>query len=119
MKFLCLVYFEPAAFAALSPDEKANVGRDSTAYDHELGRSGHYVVAEALDPVSTARTVQVRRGKAKVTDGPFAETKEHLGGFILIDAANMSEAVDIAAKIPLAKLGSIEVRPVMTFGGKP
>lgn len=118
MKFLCLVYFEPEAFAALSPSEKSNVGRDSMAYDQELGRSGHYIVAEALQAVSTARTVRVRGGKAKAIDGPFAETKEHLGGFILIDAANMEEATDIAAKIPLAKLGSIEVRPVMSFGTK-
>ncbi|MGO9604588.1 MAG: YciI family protein [Candidatus Binataceae bacterium] len=116
MKFICLVYIESGTFAALSPSEKATLDRNSMAYDEKLQRSGHYLVAEALHPVSTARTVRVRRGKAKVTDGPFAETKEHLGGFILIDAANMSEAVDIAAKIPLAKLGSVEVRPVMTFG---
>jgi hypothetical protein len=116
MKFLCLVYFEPEVFAALSPSEKASVGRDSMAYDKELGRSGHYIVAEALNSVSTALTVRVRGGKAKAIDGPFAETKEHLGGFILINAADMNEAVDIAAKIPLAKLGSIEVRPVMVFG---
>lgn len=119
MKFLCLVYLEKGTLAALSPSEKASLDRDSMAYDDELNRSGHYLVAEALDPVSTARTVRVRRGKAKATDGPFAETKEHLGGFILIDAANINEAVDIAAKIPLAKLGSIEVRPVMALGGKP
>jgi hypothetical protein len=119
MKFVCLVYFEPQAFAALSPSEKAAIGRDSMAYDKELDRIGHYIIAEALDPVSTARTVQVRRGKAKVTDGPFAETKEHLGGFILIDATNMDEALYIAAKIPLAKIGSIEVRPVMIFDEKP
>jgi len=119
MRFVCLVYFEPEAFAALSPSEKASVGRDSMEYDKELDRSGHYIVAEALNPVNTARTVQVRRGKAKIVDGPFAETKEHLGGFILIDAANIDEAVEIAAKIPLAKLGSIEVRPVMTFDQQP
>jgi len=119
MKFLCLVYIEPRTMQALSPSEKASLDRDSMAYDVELGRSGHYLVAEALNPVSTARTVRVRGGKAKATDGPFAETKEHLGGFILIDAANIDQAVDIAAKIPLAKLGSVEVRPVMTLGDNP
>ncbi len=119
MKFLCLVYFEPRTFAALSPSEKASLDRDSMAYDDELSRSGHYLVSDALDSVSTARTVRVRRGKVEATDGPFAETKEHLGGFILVDAANINEAVDIAAKIPMAKLGSIEVRPVMALGGKP
>ena len=113
MRFLCMVYFEPETFAALSPSEKATVDRDSMAYDKELGKSGHYVVAEALEPVRTARTVRVRQGKASTTDGPFAETKEHLGGFILIEAADMNEALEIAAGIPLAKLGSIEVRPIM------
>lgn len=118
MKFLCLVYFEPRTMSALSPSEKASLDRDSMAYDKELGRRGNYIVAEALEPVGTARTVRVRGGKADSTDGPFAETKEQLGGFILIDAANMDEAVDIAAEIPMAKLGSIEVRPVMRMGAR-
>jgi hypothetical protein len=118
MKFLCAVYFEPGTLAALSPSEKAKLDHDSMAYDDELRRSGHYIVSNALDPVSRARTVRVRRGKTMAIDGPFAETKEHLGGFILINAANIDEAVEIAAKIPLAKLGSIEVRPVMTIRRK-
>jgi hypothetical protein len=113
MRFLCLVYFKPDTLAALSPSEKATLDRDSMAYDGELSRSGHYIVAEALEPVRSARTVRVRRGKVSATDGPFAETKEQLGGFILIEAADMNEAFEIAAGIPLAKLGSIEVRPVM------
>ncbi|MGH7924782.1 MAG: YciI family protein [Candidatus Binatus sp.] len=117
MKFLCLVYFEQEALTSLSPDEKGRLDRDSLAYDKELERRGRYIVANALQPVRTARTVRVRGGKASATDGPFAETKELLGGFILIDAANMDEAVDIAAGIPLAKLGSIEVRPIMEIGG--
>jgi hypothetical protein len=113
MRFVCLVYLEPETLGALSPSEKATLDRDSLAYDKELGRSGHYIVAEALNPVSSARTIRVRGGRVSATDGPFAETKEQLGGFILIDAANMSEALKIAAGIPLAKLGSVEVRPVM------
>jgi hypothetical protein len=113
MRFLCLVYVEPGGMAALSPTEKANLDRDSMAYDAELHRNGHYVVAEALEPVRIARTIRVRLGKVSTTDGPVAETKEHLGGFILIDAADMNEALEIAAGIPLAKLGSIEVRPAM------
>ena len=113
MKFLCLVYFEPETLAALSPTEKATLDRDSMAYDKELNRRGNYITSDALRPVSTARTVRVRRGKASATDGPFAETKEHLGGFILINAADMNEALKIAEGIPLAKLGSIEVRPIM------
>lgn len=116
MRFLCLVYFEPSATAALSPAEKAALGRDSFAYDQELSRRGRYIVAEALNPVTSAKSVRVRKGKATTTDGPFAETKEHLGGFILIDAADMNEALEIAAGIPLAKHGTIEVRPVMQMG---
>jgi hypothetical protein len=115
MKFLCLVYVEPATIPALSPTEKAALDRDSIAYDQELARTGHYIVSDALKPTATARTVRVRRGKTIATDGPFAETKEVLGGFILINAFNMDEAVEIAAKIPMAKHGTIEVRPIMTI----
>jgi hypothetical protein len=113
MRFLCLVYFKPNTLAALSPSEKATLNRNSMAYNDELRQRNHYIAAEALEPVRNARTIRVRRGKASVTDGPFAETKEVVGGFILIQAAGMDEAVEIAAGIPLAKLGSIEVRPIM------
>jgi len=113
MKFVCLVYFEPETLAALSPAEKATLDRDSAAYDEELNRRGNYITSHALTPVTRARTVRVRRGKASATDGPFAETKEQLGGFILINAADMDQALKIAEGIPLAKLGSVEVRPIM------
>jgi len=113
MKFLCLVSFEPQTLAALSPAEKTTLDRNSLAYNDELTRNHHYITAEALQPVGSARTVRVRHGKASITDGPFAETKEHVGGFILIEAADMNQALEIAAGIPLAKLGSIEVRPIM------
>ncbi len=113
MKYLCLVYFEPSALAGLSPSEKSALDRDSLGYDRELDASGHFIAADALESVSAAMTVRVRQGKMSATDGPFAETKEHLGGFILIEARDMNEAVRIAAGIPLAKLGSIEVRPIM------
>jgi hypothetical protein len=113
MRYLCLVYFEPEALSALSRDEKTKLDQDSLAYDEELNRTGNYIVAEALDRTATARTVRVRRGKVSSTDGPFAETKEVLGGFILIEATNMDQAVNLAAGIPLAKLGSIEVRPIL------
>jgi len=117
MRFLCLVYFEPQTLAALSPSEKTALDRNSLAYNDKLTRNSHYICAEALQPVSSARTVRVRRGKTSITDGPFAETKEHMGGFILIEAAAMDDALEIAAGIPLAKLGSIEVRPIMRIGG--
>jgi len=113
MKYLCLVYVEPDAIPALSPTEKATLDRDSIAYDQELTRAGRYIVSDALEPTTTARTVRVRRGKAITTDGPFAETKEVLGGFILINAANMDEAIALATKIPMANHGAIEVRPIM------
>jgi hypothetical protein len=113
MRFLCLVYFEPEALTALSPAEKAALNRDSLDYNDELGGRNHYLASEALQPVQTARSVRVRRGKASVTDGPFAETKEQVGGFILAEAAGMDEALEIAAGIPLAKLGGIEVRPIL------
>jgi hypothetical protein len=108
-----LVYFEPETLAALSPDEKATLNRNSLAYNDELLGKSQYISAEALEPVDRARTVRVRRGKMSVTDGPFAETKEVVGGFILIEAAGMDEALEIAAGIPLAKLGGIEVRPIL------
>jgi hypothetical protein len=93
MRFLCLVYFEPETLMALSSAEKAALNRDSLAYNDELSGKSHYITAEALQPVETARTVRVRRGKTAVTDGPFAETKEVVGGFILIEAAGMDGAL--------------------------
>ena len=113
MKYLCLVYFEGSKLAALSPEEKLALDRDSLAYDRELERGGYFITADALHSVTEAATVRVRDGRMSVTDGPFAETKEQLGGFILIEARDMNEAIRLAAGIPLAKLGSIEVRPIL------
>ncbi len=113
MTYLCAVYFEPQAMESLSASERVALGRNSLAYDQELEKSGHYIVAQALQSVTTAKTVRRRKGKTSSVDGPFAETKEHLGGFILIEAKDMDEAVEIASKIPMAEVGSVEVRPVM------
>jgi hypothetical protein len=118
MRYLCAVYLEPDALDALSATERTTLDHDSLAYDVALQKSGHYIHADALQPVNTARTVKVRRGKISQTDGPFAETKEILGGFILIEAKDMDEAVEIAAKIPMAKYGSIEVRPSMDISSR-
>jgi hypothetical protein len=115
MKYLCLVYFEPKALEGMSASERTALTRESLDYDAELRRSGHYIVSNALQPVSTATTVRVRHGGTVATDGPFAETKEHLGGFILIEAKALDEAIRVAARIPLARFGSIEVRPVMAL----
>lgn len=116
MKYICLVYAEPDALSGLSPDEKAALDRDSLAYDRQLENAGHFVAASALQGVKTARSVRVRKGRALVTDGPFAETKEVLCGFIFIEAADADEAQRIAEGIPMARHGTIEVRPELDLG---
>jgi len=105
MKYLCLVYLEKEKWNAVPDRECANCG-DS------LRQSGVLTAAEPLHPVETATTVRVRNGKLSITDGPFAETKEQLAGFYLIEARDLNDAIQIAAKIPPAREGSIEVRPV-------
>ena len=115
MKYLCQVYLQEGAIAGLPEPEKARLDKESADYDAVLERSGHLVHAEALQSPATATTVRVRGGKVSVTDGPFAETKEHLGGFILIEAKNLDEAIRIAAGIPIARLASVEIRPIYEF----
>ena len=105
MKYLCLVYLDEKRLHEL-PDE------DCVAYDTAIRKSGHCIASEALQPVETATTVRVRNGRTAVTDGPFAETKEQLAGFYMIEAKDLNEAIQIAAKIPPARVGTIEVRPV-------
>ena len=105
MKYLCLVYGEEQAIANV-PDHHC------VAFDEEIRKSGRCIASEALQPVSTATTVRVRNGKISVTDGPFAETKEFLAGFYMIEARDLNEAIQLAAKIPPAQVGSIEVRPI-------
>ena len=105
MKYLCLVYLDEKELHAI-PDSECMACGDA------LRKGGHYVAAEALQPVHTATTVRVRNGKVSVTDGPFAETKEHLAGFYLVDAQDLNEAIQLASKIPPARVGSVEVRPV-------
>lgn len=105
MKYVCLVYLEEEKLRAV-PD------RECAAAGDGLKKSGRLVAAEALQPVKTAKTVRIRQGQVKILDGPFAETKELLAGFYLIDAKDMDEATEIASRIPPAREGSIEVRPV-------
>ena len=112
MRYLCAVYLELKNMEMLSLAEGTTLDRDSIAYDEELRGGGHYIASDALQLANTARTLRVRNGKLSVTDGPFAETKEHLGGFILIEATDLAEAIALAAKIPMATIGTIEVRPV-------
>jgi hypothetical protein len=117
MKYLCLVYYDEARLDALSPSEYDALVSEALAYDEELRTSGHYIVSDALQSVQTATTLRVRNGKVATLDGPFAETKEQLGGFILIDARDLNEAIRVASKIPPARLGCVEVRPVQELGG--
>ena len=112
MKYLCLVYQDEKELASLSQRELDQRVDESLAVDAELQLSGHRIASDALQPVATATTVRVRNGKLSITDGPFAETKEQLGGFWLIEARDLNEAVQIAARLPPAHFGSVEVRPV-------
>ncbi len=112
MKYLCLVYIEEKRLDALSKSELNALIDESLAYDEVLRKSGHYVASDALQPVQAATTLRIRKGKVSTTDGPFAETKEQLGGFILINARDLNDAIQVASKIPPARLGCIEVRPI-------
>ncbi len=105
MKYLCLVYGEEKEIAAMTDDE-------CMAYDQSLRNAGQCSASEALQPVHTATTVRVRDGKVSIRDGPFAETKECLAGCYLIEAADLNDAIQVASKMPPARVGSIEVRPV-------
>jgi hypothetical protein len=115
MKYLCLVYTTPGALDGLPPAERAQLDRDSREYDEKLMADGVFIAASALKPVSTARSIRVRGGRKSVVDGPFAETKEVLIGFIFIEAAGQSEAEAVASGIPMARYGTIEVRPEFEF----
>lgn len=109
MKYLCLVYSDENELHSL-PDSPED--RECFAYAQKLAEGGYLVAGEALEPIATATTVRVRRGQTLITDGPFAETKEQLAGFYMIEAKDLNEALTIAAGIPPARVGSIEVRPV-------
>ena len=116
MRYLCLIYSEEEAQAKMSQEEMGALFGGYEAFTEELQKAGKMLAGEALQPTATATTVQVRTGKTLTTDGPFAETKEQLGGFYMIEAEDLDEAIAWAAKIPSAAIGSIEVRPIMEFG---
>ncbi len=112
MKYLCLVYQEEARVDALPEHEYDAIVDEVLDYREELRRSGHYILSSPLQPVQTATTIRVRNGKLAITDGPFAETREQLGGFYLIEARDLNDAIRVASKMPPARLGCIEVRPL-------
>ena len=116
MKYMLLIYLDEQA---LSETERQECYAESTQLAHEIHSSGQYLAANPLQPTSMATSVRVRNGKRLVTDGPFAETREQLGGYFLIEAKDLDEALGIAARIPLSRKGTVEVRPVIDIPGLP
>ena len=116
MKYMLLIYTDEKSW---TDDERQHCYVESTELTHELNARGQYLAASPLQPVATATSVRVREGKRLVTDGPFAETREQLGGYFLIDAKDLNEAITIAGRIPGARKGTVEVRPVMELAGLP
>ena len=116
MKYMLLVYLDEQA---MSEPEREKCYVESAQLAQQIKSSGQYLAASPLHPTSTATSIRVRDGKRLVTDGPFAETREQLGGYYLIDAKTLDEAIGIAARIPVARLGTVEIRPVMEIPGLP
>jgi len=116
MKYMLLIYADEQAWT--EPERQACYG-ESTELAHQLNAGGQFVAASPLQPVATATSVQVRGGKKTVHDGPFAETREQLGGFFMIDVANLDEAIAVAARIPGARKGTVEIRPVVELSNLP
>lgn len=115
MRYLCLIYEDQKQMGAMSKSEMDAFVGEYFAFTDAIKKSGHHLGGEALQPVHTATTVRLRNGKVSTTDGPFAETKEQLGGFYLIKAKDLNDAIHVASRIPGARWGSIEVRPIMEF----
>jgi hypothetical protein len=113
VKYLFMIYYDEEKIDALPRSEYDSLVDESLAYDDTLRESGHYIASQALQPVRSAKTLHVRDGKVSVTDGPFAETKEQLGGFWLVEARDLDEAIRLASKAPPGRYGSLEVRPVL------
>jgi hypothetical protein len=118
MKYLCLIYDNESAWPTMPKEQSDAIMGEYDNFTNGIRKSGHYIAGEALQPTHTATTVRVRNGKVSTTDGPFAETKEQLGGFYMIDAKDLNDAIQVASRIPSARLGSIEVRPIMSFDGQ-
>lgn len=116
MKYMLLVYLDEQA---MSESEREHCYIESAQLARDLSASGNYLAAGPLHPVSTATSVRVRNGKRLVTDGPFAETREQLGGYYLIEAKDLNEAMSIAERVPVSKVGTIEIRPVLEIKGLP
>jgi hypothetical protein len=116
MQYLMLIYDVEADWAKMSAAEQASMYKEYGQFTQQISDSGNHRAGHQLKPIATATTVRLRDGKRLVTDGPFAETKEQLGGFYLVEAKDLDEAISIAARIPSARHGSIEIRPIVTRG---
>ena len=119
MRYLCLIYENETAWEAVPPPESEAIMDEYFQFTDDIRKNGKYVAGEALHPTASATTVRVRNGKVSTTDGPFAETKEQLGGFYLIEATDLNDAIQVASRIPSARHGSIEIRPVVDFSAEP
>ena len=115
MRYLCLIYENEQALATMPKEEADAVFGEYFSFTEGIKQSGHHLGGEPLQPTHTATTVRVRNGKVSTTDGPFAETKEQLGGYYLINARDLNDAIQVASRIPSARHGAIEVRPIMEF----
>lgn len=116
MRYMLLIYMDEQG---LSEADREKCYQESAQFAHELHGSRHYLAASPLHPTSTATSVRMREGKRLVTDGPFAETREQLGGFFMIDARNLDEAIEIAGRIPAGRWGTVEIRPMIDVAGLP
>ena len=116
MKYLCLIYSDESRIAALPEKDAKSFMGEYMAFTESIKKSGHLLAAERLRPTQTATTIRSRNGKLSTTDGPFAETKEQLGGFYMIEAKDLDDAISVASRIPGTRVGSIEVRPVWELG---
>jgi hypothetical protein len=118
MRYLCLIYENEKQWESLPPAESEAIMNEYFGFTEDIRKNGKMVAGEALQPTATATTVRVRNGKVSTTDGPFVETKEQLGGFYLIEAKDLNEALQIASRIPSARFGGVEVRPVIDFSAE-
>jgi hypothetical protein len=116
MKYLLLIYESESLSAGMSEADQGKMYGEYKAYTADLKKKGQHIAGQALQPVSTATTVRVKDGKTVATDGPFAETREQLGGFYMVEAKDLDEAIALAARIPAARTGTIEVRPILPTG---
>jgi hypothetical protein len=115
MQYLLMIYENEKVWADMPEAQRNSMFGEYMTYTSDIKASKHFIAGDALQPVATATTVRVRDGKTQVTDGPFAETREQLGGYYLVEAKDLDEATRLAARIPSARWGSIEIRPIMVF----